>query len=45
MDNQIGSIFLINGQVRGLEIFQSVESYKQYEKNYTRILVIMYGQR
>ena len=36
MDNQIGSIFLTNGQVRGLEIFQSVESYKQYEKKITR---------
>ena len=36
IDNQIGSIFLINGQVRGLEIFQSVESYKQYEKKITR---------
>ena len=24
--------FLINSEVRGLEIFQSAESYKQYEK-------------
>ena len=30
------SIFLINGQVRGLEVFQSVESYRQYEKKITR---------
>ena len=36
MDNQIGSIFLINGQVRGLEVFQSSESYRQYEKKITR---------
>ena len=32
----MGSIFLINGQVRGLEVFQSVESYRQYEKKITR---------
>ena len=36
LDDQIGSVFLINGEVRGLEIFQSAESYKQYEKKITR---------
>ena len=43
LDDQIGSVFLINGEVRGLEIFQSAESYKQYEKKSPGILIVMYG--
>ena len=36
LDNQIGSVFLINGKVKGIEIFNSNIAFRQYEEKITR---------
>ena len=38
LDNQIGSVFLINGKVKGIEIFNSNIAFLQYEEKLQEVI-------